>query len=86
MSTCFEPHRASLKMSIVPAFGSSWFENYSIYKKRHVFFGTPCKRRSFEGGERGVKTELYVGQFFAKTSIIEIQIKYLKIKVSKHLG
>ena len=40
MSTCFEPHRASLKMSIVPAFGSFWFENYSIYKKRHMFFGT----------------------------------------------
>ena len=45
MSTCFEPHRASLKMSIVPAFGSSWFENYSIYKKCHVFFGTPCTIR-----------------------------------------
>ena len=45
MSTSLQPHRASLKMSIVAAFGSSWFENYIIYKKCHVFFVTPCTIR-----------------------------------------
>ena len=29
-------------MSIVPAFSYSWFENDGFYKKRHLFFGTPC--------------------------------------------
>ena len=30
-------------MSIVPASSYSWFENDGFYKKRHLFFGTPCR-------------------------------------------
>ena len=29
-------------MSIVPASNCSWFENDGFYKKRNLFFGTPC--------------------------------------------
>ena len=42
MSPRFEPKRVTLKMSIVPASSYSWFENDAFYKKRHLFFGTPC--------------------------------------------
>ena len=32
-------------MSIVQASSYSWFENDGFYKKRHLFFGTPCSQR-----------------------------------------
>ena len=51
-------------VSIEPASSYSWFGNYSFYKKRQLFFETPCSTKTTLKVSHGLGDELLVWVYF----------------------